>query len=257
MGRKCSGIVTFFMIVLITSLPHSASAEEVRLISVGEMKTMMDSGEKIMLLNPLSDILFNEGNIPGSVNIPLGEITGSGKLPRDKEALIVTYCLGPKSLVSKEAAGLLTENGYLNIRWFREGTAGWILAGYPLEYKNALPRIPVPALNAVQLRGRLQEVVVLDIRPPALYGAGWIKGSRRLPMDDLSKKYMDLPKERKIVVVDHTGNHVIVAARFLQQKGFDVHGLQGGIMSWMSHGYPLENHPLHQASSRVDTPPEN
>lgn len=254
MGRKSSRTVILFVVLLIIHLPLNAPAEEARLISVAELKTTLDSGENIMLLNPLSDILFNEGNIPGSVNITLGEIWGSDRLPKDKETPIVSYCLGPRSLVSKKAADILTEMRYRNVRWFREGIAGWILAGYPLEYKNALPRVPVPALDAVQLRGRLKEVVILDIRPPRLYDSGWIKGSRRLPIDDLSKKYMELPKKRKIVVVDHAGNHVIVAARFLQQKGYDVHGLQGGILSWKSHGYPLEKELIQHVSSRVDGP---
>jgi rhodanese-related sulfurtransferase len=65
-------------------------------ISASELKAKMDGGEKILLINPLSDIEFNEGYIPGSVNIPLHEMEAATQLPKDKGALIVTYCLGPK-----------------------------------------------------------------------------------------------------------------------------------------------------------------
>lgn len=81
---------------------------------------------------------------------------------------------------------------------------------------------------------------MVDVRPPSLYEVGWIKGSHRVPIDDLSKKYVELPKGKKIVVVDQSGNQVIVVARFLGQKGYDVQGLQGGILSWVSQGYPIE-----------------
>lgn len=246
---KAMVIITLF---IAAGLPLDGSAEGVRLISGVELKAKTDAGGKIMLLNPLSDILFNEANIPGSVNITLGELPGSNRLPGDKEIEIVTYCLGPRSLVSREAADLLVILGHRNVRWFREGIAGWALAGYPLEYRNALPRVPVPALDAVQLRGKLQEMVVLDIRPSRLWESGWIKGSRKLPIDELSRKYTELPREGKIVVVDHAGSHVIVAARFLQQKGYDVHGLEGGILSWMNHGYPLERFLPQHVSSRAD-----
>lgn len=61
-----------------------------------ELKQLIDSGQPVFLLNPLSEIEFNEGHIPGSVNIPAEEILRSKELPKDKEMLIVTYCKGPK-----------------------------------------------------------------------------------------------------------------------------------------------------------------
>jgi rhodanese-related sulfurtransferase len=61
-----------------------------------ELKQLIDSGQPIFLLNPLSEIEFNEGHIPGSVNIPNEEILRSKRLPKNKEMLIVTYCKGPK-----------------------------------------------------------------------------------------------------------------------------------------------------------------
>ena len=65
-------------------------------ISAKELKAKLDAGEDLMLINPLSDIEFNEGHIPGSVNIPLHHLARSESLPINKETLIVTYCLGPK-----------------------------------------------------------------------------------------------------------------------------------------------------------------
>lgn len=57
---------------------------------------MLGQGDSVFLLCPLSPLVFNEKNIPGSINIPLKEILKTEKLPEDKNALIVTYCLGPK-----------------------------------------------------------------------------------------------------------------------------------------------------------------
>jgi rhodanese-related sulfurtransferase len=65
-------------------------------ITAKALKAKMDGGEKVFLLNPLSDIEFNEQHVPGSVNIPLNEIKTTDKLPKNKNTLIVTYCLGPK-----------------------------------------------------------------------------------------------------------------------------------------------------------------
>jgi rhodanese-related sulfurtransferase len=57
---------------------------------------MLDRGDKIMVINPLSDIEFEDGYIPGSVNIPLHLIPSTNLLPQDKSTPVVTYCLGPE-----------------------------------------------------------------------------------------------------------------------------------------------------------------
>lgn len=65
-------------------------------LTANALKAKLDSGEKLILINPLSDIEFNEGHIPGSISIPLQQIATTDKLPAEKDVLIVTYCLGPK-----------------------------------------------------------------------------------------------------------------------------------------------------------------
>ena len=65
-------------------------------LTAQELKAKLDSGQKMLLVNSLSDIEFNEGHIPGSVNIPLHTIMSSKDLPADKDMLIITYCLSQK-----------------------------------------------------------------------------------------------------------------------------------------------------------------
>lgn len=65
-------------------------------LTATELKAILDSKQDVVLVNPLSDIEFNEGHIPGSVNIPLHTIMGSDKLPENENTLVVTYCLSKK-----------------------------------------------------------------------------------------------------------------------------------------------------------------
>jgi len=60
-------------------------------ISTSDLKNKLDAKEKFLLVNALSDIEFTLEHIPGSVNIPVGEIQTTDKLPQDKETLIVFY----------------------------------------------------------------------------------------------------------------------------------------------------------------------
>lgn len=82
------GPMAFLISVLVTNISGAANFP---MISTEELKAKIDSKEKLFLVYPLSDIEFNQGHIPGSINVPLTEIKAPGNLPQDKEALIVMY----------------------------------------------------------------------------------------------------------------------------------------------------------------------
>ncbi len=89
----CRAVIS--LIILMIAQPHPCFSGW-KDLSAEALKGKLDSGQKLFLLNPLSDIEFNEGHIPGSVNIPLDTIMGSDKMPNNMDTLIVTYCLSQK-----------------------------------------------------------------------------------------------------------------------------------------------------------------
>ena len=79
------------IIVLLWVFNPSIQAADFPDISAPELKNKIDSKEKFLLVNALSDIEFKVEHIAGSINIPAGEIKTTDKLPQDKETLIVFY----------------------------------------------------------------------------------------------------------------------------------------------------------------------
>ena len=57
----------------------------------------------------------------------------AGLLPKDKGALIVAYCGGPKCNAYKAAAKAAEKLGYTNVKQFGAGISGWKKAGEPTE----------------------------------------------------------------------------------------------------------------------------
>jgi rhodanese-related sulfurtransferase len=55
------------------------------------------------------------------------------KLPADKNAALVFYSDGPTGWKSYKAATQASKAGYKQVKWMREGTAGWVKLGLPLE----------------------------------------------------------------------------------------------------------------------------
>ena len=76
--------------LLLLSAP-SIRAADFPDVSTPDLKKMLDSKEKFLLVNSLSDIEFGLEHIPGSVNIPVGEMQTTDKLPEDKKTLLVFY----------------------------------------------------------------------------------------------------------------------------------------------------------------------
>ncbi|MGD9217437.1 MAG: rhodanese-like domain-containing protein [Desulfobacteraceae bacterium] len=89
---KLSMIPVLVFFVCLAAAP--ASSKDFPEITAKQLKAKIDAGEKLTLVNSLSDIEFNDKHIPGSINIPLQEIIITEELPKDKNQLIVTYCLG-------------------------------------------------------------------------------------------------------------------------------------------------------------------
>ena len=115
-------------------------------VSLNELKTKLDGGSAVTLIETLSADEYKRGHLPGAINIPsnqIAELSGSG-LP-DKSAEIVLYCSGPKCHASENAARELEQVGYSNISVYAEGKEGWLKAGMQLEASNETE--PSPLIN--------------------------------------------------------------------------------------------------------------
>ena len=82
---------SMLIIGLLLVFTPSIRAADFPEISTAELKSKLDSQEKFLLVNTLSDIEFRVEHIPGSINIPVGQVKTTDKLPQDKETLIVFY----------------------------------------------------------------------------------------------------------------------------------------------------------------------
>ena len=91
MKNKFSLGLGLLVLGMVLILPHIVRAADFPIISTQELKAKLDGGEKFLLFYALSDIEFNQGHIPGSVNICYGEVKTTDKLPQDKNSLIVAY----------------------------------------------------------------------------------------------------------------------------------------------------------------------
>ncbi len=72
---------------------------------------------------------------------------------------------------------------------------------------------------------------LIDVRLEAEYKSGCIKGSVNIPLYLLRLKAKALPTDRPYVLCCQTGNRSMAAAFLLEQRGFNVSVLEGGLVS--------------------------
>jgi rhodanese-related sulfurtransferase len=219
------------------------AADAFPIVSTDELKRRLDAKEDVVLANALSPIEHAEESILGSVNVPYtGLRDGRVKLPENKAKPIVFYCKGPKCTKSVKAAGLAAKMGYTNVSVYSEGLPEWVKRGYPVASRRVYPAIDVPIVSPAELRRMLdakENVLVLDLRDEDDVRSGKIPGARNIDLELLDARLSEIPKGRKIVLVDLHGKQTQVAGRFLASKGYqDVVRLDGGFVSgWLKAGF--------------------
>ena len=86
-------------------------------ITAEEAKQIMDSQEGYIILDVRTQEEYDEGHIPGAIQISHEEIEARAEqVLTDKDQLILVYCRSGRR--SKIAAEALAELGYTNIREF-------------------------------------------------------------------------------------------------------------------------------------------
>ena len=104
----------------------------VRECTVADVKSRMDRGEKLNIIDVREESEFAAGHIPGAVHLSKGVIERDieTRFPDTKTELVL-YCGG--GFRSALAADNLQKMGYTNVISMDGGHRGWKEAGHPLE----------------------------------------------------------------------------------------------------------------------------
>jgi rhodanese-related sulfurtransferase len=84
--------------------------------------------------------------------------------------------------------------------------------------------------------------LLLDVRPRPEFEAGHLRGAVNIPIEELSGRVGELPRDRQIITYCR-GEYCLFAdkaAQLLRSYGFDVMRLEGGWPEWQSEGRPVQ-----------------
>jgi rhodanese-related sulfurtransferase len=122
-------LLTFCACALFATALYAGEYKE---ISIKELKADI-AAKKVTVLDANGSETWTEGHIPGAIDFSANHKKLASLLPKDKNALVVAYCGGPKCKAYEAAARAAEKLGYTNIRHLTAGISGWKDAGEKTE----------------------------------------------------------------------------------------------------------------------------
>ena len=236
-------------------------------LSPEELKALKERSAALVILDVRTPEEYGRFCIPDGINVPGGDlILWAEELKRQKDAMVIVNCAGrTRSIIG--TAGL-RRLGLDNVRALRNGTMGWVLAGFELENKpeRTAPAAPAKGAEAaaasarriaeeekiawispeelsrlVGLQGALNYLI--DVRSESEYAGGRVPGSLNVPGGQAVQRADDFIAVRnaKIVFISSESARAVMAAYWYRQMGFpNVAVLQGGLRAWSENGGKIE-----------------
>lgn len=102
----------------------------------------------------------------------------------------------------------------------------------------------VPGIDVTQLRQRLKSEpapFLLDVRERWEYQEGHVPGAQLIPLGELEHRVNEVPRDRPILAICHSGQRSFAAAAYLQRLGYtSVSNVDGGTAAWIERGFPVD-----------------
>jgi rhodanese-related sulfurtransferase len=222
-------------------------------LSAEKLKAMQEKGDDFILLDGRPIHEYCCFTIPGSTCCPNAEL--GHRLPlllEDEDTPIVVNCAGRTRSIM--GAQNLREMGFKNpIFALRNGTQGWLLAGYELEYgserfypevvsgtamaqsraraAHLRARHDIPLVDAATLESWRADpdrtLYLLDVRTAAEYEAGHLPGAQHAPGGQAVQATDQWVAVRgaRIVLCDDTGLRAGITAHWLRGMGHEAYVL--------------------------------
>jgi len=228
-------------------------------IPPAELKRLVESGRKLVILDSRPWDEYHRMNIPGGIDVPGAELVyRAPDLAPDSDTLVVVNCAGrTRSIIGCQS---LRNAGWKDVVALKDGTMGWELAGLECERGSdrvapppgaagrerarraaarVAERFAVKFARATEVRAWLEDdsrtTYLLDVRSAEEYAEGHLVGARHAPGGQLvqaTDEYVGV-RNARIVLVDPERVRSVMTASWLNQMGWDeVYVLEPEVGGW-------------------------
>ena len=132
-----------------------------------------------------------------------------------------------------DAIRQLIRIGYDNLEGYLEGGIEAWARSYPVE--------TIPSMKVTELRERLDEVTVVDVRQTSEWEAGHIPNAIHFEGGRIPWEKFPFAHDTPVAIQCGSGNRSMIAISVLRRRGFhNLIQVEGGINQWKKHGFEIE-----------------
>jgi hydroxyacylglutathione hydrolase len=191
--------------------------------------------EGAQVLDIRMELGFGAAHVPGAQNIWLQGLASFAGwfLTYEKPILLVTETSDPQ-----EPADILGRLGFDNIAgYLAGGMLAWHMAGLQ---SSSIETITVQRLCDLLDAGN--SFWILDVRSDKeLRRQGAIRGAHHIHVTQLPDRQSEVPADRRVYIFCGSGLRSMVAASYLQARGWkDLAVVLGGMAGWRSRRSPIQ-----------------
>jgi rhodanese-related sulfurtransferase len=95
----------------------------------------------------------------------------------------------------------------------------------------------IPTVSVHDAARSNDDVALVDVRELHEWRAGHAPHTKHLPLSGLDANR--LPTARVLHIVCRSGNRSARAVETLRAAGYDAHNVEGGMLAWARHGFPI------------------
>ncbi len=174
-----------------------------------------------------------KGHVQGAVAIAKDQVIPEREqFPLDHKAYIVLYAQGTDLEGLKPIAKAIGSWGYQNVAILQGGYSGWLKDNGPIQKDLVSTKIfylPRPHPGEITgdefmniVRNHPQGKLILDVRTTAESAGGILPGAKNIPVDELSARLGELPKDKEIITHCRTGLRAEMAYNILKNAGYNA-----------------------------------
>jgi len=240
-------------------------------IDATELHERIERGDKLVILDTRTPEEYRRFCIPGGRSVPGGELAlriTDITADLDPDTTVIVNCAGrTRSIIGTR---VLQRMGRQNVLGLKNGTSGWVLAGFELESgadRVGLPQpsaeglaaaeayadqlaaedgvryLDIPALQQMLERARTETVYFVDVRTTEEYREGHIPGFRWFPGGQAVQRSDEVAVVRNTPIIfacDDKVRSTITASWYRQLGHEEVYAVAGGVGAWAAAGLDVE-----------------
>ena len=120
-----------------------------------------------------------------------------------------------------------------------------VIVGLILILGNSPSKSMPASINVTDAAQRFEDgAFLLDVRTVEEWNQGHVDGAVLIPLDQLSARLNEVPKDQDVLIICRSGNRSGQARDLLRGQGFDrTTSISGGINAWIAKALPVVTGP--------------